>query len=222
MTFQDIMAFAPMNQSVYDRIKQNLSSLIPFGGAGFSAAFYRGWGDALKALSENCPDRAGRQKINSLLKKGKYLEAAQALEDSITPHYLASAMGQYFSPEKLKGREEELRDSAAAVLPRLFPDLVLTTNFDRVLEWVYEDAGRAFQEVLPPGHGGRLTRLVREGGSRCLYKFHGTVTPDGGVEYGKIVFTEAQYEKHYAPDSPWCRNCEAPSKAGVCSFWAAA
>ena len=46
---------------------------------------------------------------------------------------------------------------------------------------------------------------MRQGGVRGLLKLHGTVT-SGLIEYEKVVFTCAQYNRHYGKRSPLARD----------------
>lgn len=52
MTFQEIMSFHPGNPAVYQEIRDNLSQLLPFVGAGLTADFYKGWVPLLRNLEK--------------------------------------------------------------------------------------------------------------------------------------------------------------------------
>ena len=72
-------------------------------------------------------------------------QAAKYLEDAWTKSVFDNKLYRIFSPEKLEKPEvwEVLCKKAVIVLPRLFPKgLVLTTNYDHVLEEVYRIYGR--------------------------------------------------------------------------------
>lgn len=203
-SFDEIMAYHPDNINVYQEIKQFVPKLIPFVGAGLTQFAYCSWPTALKTLSSKLANRKNVQKVNKLIIAGSYLEAAQLLEDFRAPANLARDLASIFSADKLEQKLEQLSNESISLLPDLFPDLVLTTNFDETLETVYRDNGHPFQTVFLPGHSELLRQLMRQGGVRGLFKLHGTVT-SGLIEYEKIVFTQAQYNRHYGKDSPLTR-----------------
>src|SRR5262249_3170689 len=64
---------------------------------------------------------------------------------------------------------------AVALLPRVFDGSVITTNFDRVLERVYENYGKAFEEkVTGRGRANAFFRAI-PAGQRYLLKLHGNI-----------------------------------------------
>lgn len=85
---------------------------------------------------------------------------------------------------------------AVFLLPRLAPGPVITTNFDGVLERVYETARQPFRPedvVWGPDAGVALPRLSRN--HHFLLKLH------GGTEPGRQrIFTGAEYDRQYGND----------------------
>ena len=202
------MAYHPDNADVYREIKQLLPRLVPFIGAGLTQFAYYSWPNALKTLSGKLTDGVSVQKVANLINSKHYLDAAQLLEDFRTPANLARDLAIIFSADKLEQKREQLPKEPISLLPHLFPELVLTTNFDETLETVYREGGHPFQTVFLPGHPELLRQLMRQGGVRGLFKIHGTVT-GGLIEYEKIVFTRPQYDWHYGKDSPLTRELKA-------------
>ena len=199
-TFEEIMSYHPDNKTIYNELKQLLPKLTPFVGAGLTQFAYYSWGNALRELSGKLANKKNRQAVNQLIREKRYLDAAQQLEDMRTPMNLAHDLVDLFSANKLEQKREKLPREAIYLLPHLFPELVLTTNFDETLETVYRESGHPFQTVLTPGRDELLRQFIREGGSG-LFKLHGTIT-GRHIEYGKIVFTQAQYNNHYGVHSP--------------------
>jgi hypothetical protein len=78
-------------------------------------------------------------------------------------------------------------------LPFLFESIVITTNFDPILERIYESEEKAFQEIL---HGTAVGEFRRRNinGSRCLLKLHGK----HDVAYGRVLLKH-EYEGFYEP-----------------------
>ena len=203
-SFDEIMAYHPDNADVYREIKQSLPRLVPFIGAGLTQFAYCSWSKALETLSNKLTNGANAQRVADLINSKHYLKAAQLLEDFRAPVNLARDLAGIFTADKLEQKREQLPKEPISLLPYLFPELVLTTNFDETLETVYREGGYPFQTVFLPGHPELLRQLTRQGGVRSLFKLHGTVT-GGLIEYEKIVFTQAQYDRHYGKDSPLTR-----------------
>lgn len=199
-SFDEIMKYHPDNKIIYEEIKQLLPRLIPFIGAGLTQFAYYSWPNALKELAGKLTNKKSRQKVNKLIRERCYLDAAQELENLRTPVNLVHDLADLFSANKLEQKRERLSQEPIVLLPYLFPELVLTTNFDESLETVYRESGRPFDAVFLPGHHELLREYIREGGSGLL-KLHGTVT-GAHIEYERIVFTLAQYNQHYGKHSP--------------------
>ena len=216
-TFDEIMAYHPDNTDVYWEIKQFLPRLVPFIGAGLTQFAYCSWPKALETLSNKLTNGANAQRVTDLINSKHYLDAAELLEDFRAPVNLARDLAGIFSADKLEQKREQLPKEPVSLLPYLFPDLVLTTNFDETLETVYREGGHPFQTVFLPGHPELLRKLMRQGGVRGLFKLHGTVT-GGLIEYEKIVFTRAQYDRHYGNDSPLPRELKDCFKNRIMLF----
>ena len=200
-SFDEIMAYHPDNVDVYREIKRFLPKLVPFVGAGLTKFAYCSWPKALEMLSNKLTNGANAQMVADLINSKHYLEAAQLLEDFRAPVNLARDLAGIFTADKLEQKREQLPKEPISLLPYLFPELVLTTNFDETLETIYREGGHPFQTVFLPGHPELLRQLTRQGGVRSLFKLHGTVT-GGLIEYEKIVFTQVQYDRHYGKGSP--------------------
>lgn len=82
-----------------------------------------------------------------------------------------------------------------SLLPMLFNRCVITTNFDRVLEKVYEQKGAPFMEkVTGRGNASAFYRAIPSG-DRYLLKLHGNVD-----NAGERVLLKSEYEAAYGPD----------------------
>ena len=76
-TFDEIMEYHPGNREVYNEIKDNLSSLVPFVGAGLTTFAYGTWSGILKELTNKITNQSDIIRIKNLIEKDLYLEAAQ-------------------------------------------------------------------------------------------------------------------------------------------------
>lgn len=74
----------------------------------------------------------------------------------------------YFSEKKLSEKETQLPEEAVWLLPELFQELVITTNFDPVLEYVYKKREHEFKEVFGPGKNELLLTALREKMRECF------------------------------------------------------
>lgn len=135
-----------------------------------------------------------------MITNSQYLEEAQFLENLHGQMNLARDIANLFSPERLERKHAELSSQSIVLLPRLFPGLVLTTNFDETLEMVYTDCEMPFKVVMYPGQPELLNQFLRREHACGLFKIHGPVTGKF-VDYSRIVFTQRQYDARYKAGS---------------------
>ncbi|MEA2561605.1 MAG: hypothetical protein QOH06_3109 [Acidobacteriota bacterium] len=84
---------------------------------------------------------------------------------------------------------------AVTLLPTLFDNSAITTNFDRVLERVYENASKAFiEKVTGRGRANAFYRAI-PAGERYLLKLHGNL--DNAAER---VLNKTEYDAAYGND----------------------
>jgi hypothetical protein len=94
---------------------------------------------------------------------------------------------------------------AVTLLPKLFDSSVITTNFDRVLEKVYENEAKSFVEkVTGRGQAGAFFRAI-PAGERYLLKLHGNL--DSATER---VLSKAEYDAAYGNDGNIHFECSLP------------
>lgn len=154
ITFAEIMEFYPEhNYSVYEELKAacERGGLIPFVGAGISVfCGYLGWPDVLRRLVRYIYDRNIQADIEVKINNGELLQAAQDIQD----HYprMLKELQKIIDYDKIKQCDNnKLYNSAAYILPYLFNSgFVMTTNFDRVLEEVYDRCHEKFGKVITP------------------------------------------------------------------------
>jgi len=196
VSFNDIMKFHSGNWAAFrelvDKCKNPKTTPIPFVGAGLSAFAYPSWGSALEEMSGGLAQEA---EIAKMVENRDYLAAAQALEDALGPDGMKAEMERTFSRDKLEAARDKLDVQAVPLLPHLFRGLVLTTNFDEVLESVY---GSENLSVWGPGDQKALYELERESDRRVcgLFKLHGGLR-EGKMDYDRLVFLERQYDRWY-------------------------
>ncbi len=163
--------------------KQN-GNVLPFVGAGMSiASDYLPWGAFLLSLLGDAPHV--RAEVEAMLQRSEYEEAAQLVHDTLKPHVLAEEVAT-----KL-GRHRPKADGPVCLLPRLFPNEVLTTNFDYVLTHVYHRAAIPFIHEFC---GMRLREARQRIGNdpHCLLRLHGEADAIEGR-----VLTRDEYDAAY-------------------------
>lgn len=204
ISFDEIMNFYPRhNRSVYDDLINDCKSknLIPFVGAGLSAfCGYKLWPDVLRQLSEFVFSEEKRNEINKMIDDGELLEAAQAISDNCPR--MPIELKKIIDYKKIRFCDKQkLTHSAAYLMPLLFSgNMVITTNFDRVLEEVYSKHQVGFEKAINPYDTDILNQILQSN-SHCLFKLHGDIG-ESTISADKLVFTKEQYENVYADDSP--------------------
>ena len=181
MTFEEILTFDhPSNGKVFEEICSHpLNQLIPFVGAGLSADVFPTWENFLKQGYKSLGIEHSPSGLD-------YLRSASDLLDKMGKADFYANIRRAFGDHNINNKRREV--SAITLLPELFNGLVITTNFDRLLEHTYPPAW----PVAHPGHREALNaalNLTRP----LLYKIHGCIT-----EAESLVFTQESYGQHYS------------------------
>jgi len=194
MNFEEIMAFnSPYNQHNVDSLIKKIQSncIVPYIGAGMSVLFdnvYPSWSGFLNSTFEQYLKDSEKEHYDSL----NYEEKAQ---------FLCSEMGRITFSDHLKDTFGEKHLDRAAIdflhkpiyiLPVIFENgLLITTNYDRVIEKIYGLHEKIYT-VAHPGHYEALNRSLRDG-ALLLCKIHGDIAePETS-----IILSKEQYETAY-------------------------
>lgn len=163
--------------------KQN-GHVLPLVGAGMSiSSGYRPWGAFLLSLLADAPQI--RTDVESMLRCGKFEEAAQAAHDALGGAVFAEEIANQL------GRHRPNTSGPVCLLPHLFDNEVLTTNFDYVLTHVYNGSEHPFTNEFC---GTRLREARQRIGNdpHCLLRIHGEADAQDGR-----VLTRDEYEAAY-------------------------
>jgi tetratricopeptide (TPR) repeat protein len=165
--------------------------LMPFVGAGLSMPMgFPSWTRFLKNLAGECGLSA---EIATLLANGQYDEAADRIEQGLSPTLFNKRFTHTFGHRKSEARE--LKGPVLA-LPHLAAGAVVTTNFDRILERVFAEAGAPFEHVAWGSQVDQIRRAITEN-QPFLLKLHGDAE-----ERTNRVLTRREYDTHYVSGNP--------------------
>lgn len=162
--------------------------VIPFVGAGFSAPFgFPQWDALLLELAADL-SRENRGKVSAAVKREEYMGAATIVAEGLGEFDFQSAIAASFPDEALA--RVDLAEAAVAFVPLLSSGLVITTNFDGALEYVFKRTGYEPRlvyganpnEIVPAIQRNRLT----------LWKIHG----DRNDPRTRVLSAE-DYQTHY-------------------------
>jgi tetratricopeptide (TPR) repeat protein len=167
------------------------TGLIPFVGAGMSRPFgFPEWGQFLREQARSVGAEAA---ISARLTKGEYEEAAEDLHEALGALSFEDGIRRTFGAHDIRGR---LPDAAVRALPEFATGPVLTTNFDRVLETVFQEAGQPFEETVWGAQPSRIAQGLHAS-VPLLWKLHG----DFRSETDRVL-TNSQYASHYGHSDP--------------------
>jgi HAD superfamily phosphoserine phosphatase-like hydrolase len=178
------------NRQNLEMLAENCHQVVPFVGAGLSLEFgYPSWG----ALLEELAHQAGLTgQVKERLAISAFEEAAEAVAKAL-PGVFDDTLKRSFDHEKLS---RPLNRGAVRYLPSIGRGLVLTTNFDRVLEAAFEDGDKAFDEVLS-GSQIREANQAIQLNKHFLLKLHG----DYRISESRIL-TLSQFTREYGTPAP--------------------
>jgi hypothetical protein len=180
-------------ETLYHLERQGRSGpgLVPFLGAGVSTAF--GLKDWRTLLSTAAPPHLSRR-VEALLDENDYEGAAETLLKELQPDGFQNMVAQSAGDGNLK--TFDFCQGMVAILPLLASGPVVTTNFDRILEYAFEANQAPFESVVS---GPRPDLIVDalHGNRRVLIKLHG----DWQDRVGR-TFAESDYAANYGQSQP--------------------
>ncbi|MCL2476580.1 SIR2 family protein [Candidatus Bathycorpusculum sp.] len=187
VTFNGIMDFNNENTGVFEALKGLLTNkqkakVVPFVGAGLSADFgFPTWTAFLKEGFEI--------KKKKMPEKTSYLVIAEQLRYEMGKDEFYAFVRRKFSRDIDKSK---IARKAVSFLPKLFPSLIVTTNFDRLLEQIHPKN----PPVAYPQKNGPLLSYALEKENPLIFKIHGS------VEIAEdIIFTKDAYDDEYAQET---------------------
>lgn len=194
MNFEEIMAFnPPYNQRIIDRLIAKIKSncIVPYIGAGMSVLFdsvYPTWSSFLNSTYEQYFTDSEKEHYDSLTNE----EKAQFLCSEMGRITFSDHLKDTFGEKHLDRASIDFLYKPVYILPVIFETgLLITTNYDRVIEKIYGLHEKIYT-VAHPGHYEALNRSLRDG-TLLFYKIHGDIAePETS-----IILSKEQYETAY-------------------------
>ena len=145
--------------------------VIPFLGAGISAPLkYRQWGDFLYGVARENLGGTNLSAVEVAIATEDYLRAADAIAKALGERDFQLAIAEEFTDDRL--RNVDLRSGALGYVPLISAGPVITTNFDRVIEHVFEAAGRRFEDRIYGANPDEVIPAIQQN-RLVLWKIHG-------------------------------------------------
>ena len=171
--------------------------IIPFVGAGMSIDIYGFWGESLERIMAGYYHNSQEIKeVKAQIADGLFEQAAERIKTKLRDTPFWDRLVEVFSENLVT--DEALLKMSVRFLPKLFPtSLVITTNFDKVLEQAYLIDQKNFAEKVTLRHLSEWqAENVRKNKLHYLIKIHGCVSaPD------EVVMTQKSYGELYADGS---------------------
>src|SRR5262245_44015769 len=183
------------NRLNLNAIVQQLRSplgVIPFVGAGLSVPFrFPQWGPLLEEMAFGLA-AVDRAEVAAAVERKEFEVAAAVLQDRLGGLVLQRTLAESFqdSPEDLAAFD--LRGQAIELVPLLASGLVITTNYDRALEFVFDRAGQPFVDRVFGANPTEIIPAIQQN-RLMLWKIHGDRT-----DSPTRVLSGHDYVKHYA------------------------
>ncbi|MFQ5629427.1 MAG: SIR2 family protein [bacterium] len=181
-----------------------VQNLVPLVGAGIShqaGDVFPGWNAFLKQMKERAVankyvSATEGEELEQLIDGGKPLMAAEALRYSLPGDEYESILEEKFDPPDVHPAEVH------KALFRLNPPMILTTNYDRLLEDAYAEEFKRSVKVLTYRDAVTAQRFLQSGrvnGNRpIVFKIHGTIDEPEGIvlserDYRHLVYRQPGY-----------------------------
>lgn len=173
------------------------NNIIPYIGAGISVlsekeTYYPLWNHFLNnTLHEFCPN-IDKEEFDKL----KVEDKASLLIEEMGKITFGEHLKEIYGEQHLEDSNLDLSKTAAYLIPSIFPNsLIITTNYDHVIEKMYQLHSKLLT-VAHPHHHEALNRALREN-NLLLFKIHGDICEP----FGSIILTKQQYDEAYSDTS---------------------
>lgn len=171
-------------------VQLDAGSVIPFVGAGMSlSSGFPLWGRFLESISSDYEDL--RQTVLQFIEHWRYEEAAQAIVDRIGFNSFTESIENTF------GSRRNTVSGPIQLLPHIFKRGCITTNFDYLLDRIFDDCDVSFAQTFS-GEGLRDAPRRLANQPHCLLRLHGEAESGHGR-----VLTCNEYQSAYGADGSY-------------------
>lgn len=187
--------------NVFARFVESLKRkrIAPFVGAGLSRPCnYPLWGEAIQKLVRKlegvsisderakCPSLPYLNEVKQCMEGRDYLKAAQLIYDN------HQTQMDSFIRNTFDGADSKEIQGPITLLPQLADGCIITTNFDGLIEKIYQRENRAIEGYMygTQSKNQFASRLIQ--GERCILKLHGHY--NSAETY---IFSKSQYDNAY-------------------------
>lgn len=181
--------------------KQNLIPLIGAGISRQAGAGFPNWNELLLQMKERAVVRGyinqtEAQEIEQMISRGKSLMAAEGLRYSLPSDEYQTILEEQFNPPNVQPAEIH------KALFRLRPPLILTTNYDRLLEDGYAQEFQRVPQVVTRMDAVIIQKYLQSGrfthDRPVIFKIHGTIDqPESLVlserDYRELIYRQPGY-----------------------------
>jgi hypothetical protein len=209
VTFDKIMEYSPENEKVFEKLSALCTDkeIVPFVGAGLSV-----FAGLVPILEGRNLFPTWEKLTNDLINDDKYkeyfknkklpensIDAAEKIEKKIGKEnfyeHIRVTMGGDLTKKEWGEILKNAENQAISFIPKLFFGPILTTNFDRIIEYLYIE--KKHNKNLPVAFPYHTKILVEAIGDKkqFLYKIHGCV-----FDAQNIVLTREKYDEIYRKD----------------------
>jgi hypothetical protein len=165
------------------------ANVVPFVGSGMSVpSDIPAWSHFLRKLRRS--SKLVASDLEKFIETALFETAATALERATTKKLFNECFEQTF---RIKSGVEV--EGPVRFLPKAFDSSIITTNFDNVLEALFQLREQAFNQILY-GVSIKDYRRFKAAGDRCLLKLHGNYRNPS-----TRVLTQSEYDAFYDPHS---------------------
>lgn len=179
--------------------------LVPFIGAGVSKQadqdHFPNWDQLLRRMIEGSVksgyiEDATAKNLKEMLNKERHLMVAEALKNKIPRDYYFSFLEEQFDPPNVVSSEAHI------LLLELNPRMIITTNYDRLIENAYAKARSKALTVINYYDSPKVQRRLQDeryNDRPFLYKIHGDIEDVSSIvlaetDYRKVFYDELGYQ----------------------------
>ena len=189
MELNEILSCWNRNEDRWKKLKglYENSKIIPFIGAGMSTPVYPMWSDAIRNILNG--DKKEVDELNELFAQNKYEDACEYVKEKINNNSFIERVRSEFSENKInKSSDIERGKVNSNCLPDIFNGPIFTTNFDKMLEYGYNNNFDNIYSLSNMAHSWAVIYDAIRNYKHNLYKIHGDID-----DVNSWVFSRQQY-----------------------------